>query len=422
MRSVHVLAAVLAIGAGGAALAASKPATKPAARPAAPAAAPGRGPAVYWMSASTSTGMGGAGGRPNMAAMMSGAYNPNAVTHTLMLQLGSPRRPDGDPSAEHVPPPELRAGPSLPLLTPVSRPVESGPPMPYQRPEGRMLIFWGCGEHAGPGQPVVIDYAKLGQGQGGAQMASLMAAYGNLGGNPPAPGRFTTYGEWPNERARTVVPGDGSLTGAHLIRGNYTPDINFSMTPNQDFLPPFQLTNNAATPSGANALAWRRVDGAQAYFANMIGSSGGNTVVMWTSSQVQASGFGMPEYLTSGDIDRLTASHVLMPAATLSCTIPAEAIRAAGQGGMFNLVAYGDEANFVYPPKPADPKAAWSPIWTVKVRYRSATSGVLGMNMADMGNSARDNAGGDDDEDQPQPQPQPKRRPSGIPGLGGVWP
>src|SRR5260221_7440550 len=149
MRAVSVVAAVLLASVGGGVLAASKPAPKPAAKPAPAPVAPARGPVAYWMGASTTTGMGSmSGGRPNMAAMMSGGYNPNAVSHTLMLQLGSPRRPQGDPSAEHVPPRDLGAGPSLPLVTPVSRPVEQGPPQPYQRPSGRMLIFWGCGEHA----------------------------------------------------------------------------------------------------------------------------------------------------------------------------------------------------------------------------------------------------------------------------------
>jgi hypothetical protein len=287
--------------------------------------------------------------------------------------------------------------------------------MAYERPNGRMLIFWGCGEHAGPGQPVVIDFAKLGQAQGSSQMASLMAAYGSLGGAPPSAARFSTYGEWPNERGRTTVPGDGSLAGAHLVRGNYSPDINFSLTPSQDFLPQFQLTSNAITRSGAGALGWRRVDGASAYFASMIGGAGDNTVVMWTSSQAQASAFGLPEFLTSGDIRRLVSSNVLMDASTLSCAVPAEAVRAAGQGGMFNLVAYADDVDFAFPPRPADPKVAWSPQWTVKVRYRSATSGVLGM--ADMGddNGARPPRSG-------QPQQQQRRPSGGFPGAGGIWP
>ena len=71
--------------------------------------------AVYWMSASTTSGMGGGGlgaggrpggggGRPSLSAMMAmGRSDPNAANHSLILQLGSSHRPQGDPNAEHDP-------------------------------------------------------------------------------------------------------------------------------------------------------------------------------------------------------------------------------------------------------------------------------------------------------------------------------
>jgi hypothetical protein len=387
MRIGQWMAALTVVAASGGAMAATKPAPRPAARPAA-APAPARGPVVYWLSASTSTGMAGGGGASMAAMMAGGRFNPNAVNHGLMLQLGSPRRPQGEPNAEHLPPQGLGAGSSLPLVTPVAQPREPTAPQPptqYQRPNGRMLVFWGCGEHAGPGQPLVIDYAKLGQGSGAQQMAALTGAFGALGSQPPSAVRNTTYGEWPNERTRGAVPADGSLTGEHLVRGNYTPDIAFSLTPNQDFLPPFQLTTNVRNPAGSATLAWRRVDGASAFFASLMGGGRDNTTVIWTSSQAAAAGFGLPEYLGTGDVKRLLASHVLLAPTSLSCVVPQEAVRAVGEGGLFNLVAFGDETDFAFPPRPADPKAAWSPQWTVKVRYRSSVGGLLGMDMSQMG-------------------------------------
>jgi hypothetical protein len=235
--------------------------------------------AEYWMSASTSTGMGGmgGGGRPDMRAMMGGGYNPNAVTHGLVLQLGTDRKPQGDdPAAEHDPPQTLGAGPVLPLVTPQAQPAhEEGPPGPppqFQQPHGRVLIFWGCGEHAGPNQPYVIDFAKLGAGAGGQQFMALARGMGVNPMQPPSPGRFASYGEWPNAQSNPSVPADGSLQGDHLVKGNYTPDIRFSLTADQDFLPPFQMTANQKNPSGSASLGWRHVDGAQGYFATMFGA------------------------------------------------------------------------------------------------------------------------------------------------------
>jgi hypothetical protein len=56
------------------------------------------------------------------------------------------------------------------------------------------------------------------------------------------------------------------------------------------------------------------------------------------------------------------------------------------QAAMLTMVAYGREANFSYPPRPADPKLArlWSPEWTTKVRFKSSHMAMLGMDAGAM--------------------------------------
>jgi len=370
--------------------------------------------AEYWMSASTTTGMGGlmGGGRPSLSMMM----NPNAVTHSLVLQLGSSRPAPGNPAAEHDPPDGLGVGPTLPLVTPAPQapPVHeeappNTPPPQYQAPHGRMLIFWGCGEHAGPNQPYVIDFATLGSAQGAQQFAGMMRGLAISQMQPPSVARNATYGEWPNSQtSNTSVPPTGSLVGPHVIKGNYTPDINFTLGPDQDFLPPLVLTANQKNPSGSATLAWQPMTGARGFFAGMFGASGDGQVVMWTSSQAQASAFGLPQYLSDGEIGRLVASQVLMAPGQTQCTIPTEAVQAAGKTGFFTLTAYGGEANFTYPERPPAPKP-WHVEWTVKVRYRSSTAGLVGMTL-----------GGHN-----QPGQKSAPRPglgSFIPGMGGFIP
>jgi len=378
--------------------------------------------AVYWMSATTSSGMGammGGGGRPSMAdimAMRSGGGQ--SFSHNLVLQLGSSRRPtDGSAAAEHDPPAALGAGAMLPLVSPqpqaapTHQEAEPGPPPQYHQPKGRMLIFWGCGEHAAAGQPLVIDFAQLGQG-GAQQFMALTRGLALTPMQPPSPGRNTTYGEWPNTQSSTTVPPQGSLQGQHHVHGNYSPDINFSLAADQDFLPPIQLTTNAKNPSGSATLAWRTVDGARAYFANMFGAQSGGDVVMWTSSESQASAFALPDYLSDHDITRLVENHALLPATQNSCIIPQEAVAAAGHAGIFRLAAYGGETNIAYPPRPPAPQP-WNIAWEVKVRYRSTTGGLLGMDLSRMGR-------GGDSNPQQQPQQQPARRPSPFNPLGGL--
>ena len=382
--------------------------------------------AVYWMSASTSTGMSGAGagpgGRPNMAMMMRGgsSFDPSAVSHTLILQLGSTRHPDGDPAAEHDPPDGLGAGPVLPLVTPEAQApaaheeAPSGPPPQSQPPRGRMLIFWGCGEHAGPGQPYVIDFANLAATDAAQKFAGLTHGITVTPMQPPSPARFATYGEWPNARTDTSVPPQGSLAGDHVVKGNYSPDIHFTLTPQQDFLPPFNMTTNQKNPSGSASLGWEAMQGVQGFFATMFGA-GGQDVVMWTSSQVQAPAFGVPDYLSDSEIARLVAAHVLMPPSQTQCVIPVEAVQAAGEAGFYQLIGYGAEANFAYPPRPPAPQP-WHIDWTAKVRYRTATGGLVGMDMSRMMGGHRGQ------QQQQQQQQQQPHHGFGIPGLGGFLP
>src|SRR4029079_18036770 len=92
--------------------------------------------------------------------------------------LPRPRRP-ACPGADLLTPAGRQMGASLPLLTPTVVREERAPtgmPTNFPQPKGRMLIYWGCGEHVGAAQPTVIDFAKVAAGQvppGMAAMASM---------------------------------------------------------------------------------------------------------------------------------------------------------------------------------------------------------------------------------------------------------
>jgi hypothetical protein len=377
--------------------------------------------ATYWMSANTSSGFGAGmmgGGKPSMGSMMGAMMGGGSnVSKTLNLQLGSSRKAAGEPLAEHLPPQGLRAGASLPLLTPKpSAPVpeERSPEVPreFQKPKGRMLIFWGCGEKARPGQPIVIDFAQVAAGKVPAGMEAMTRGLNVTPMQPPSVRRNATYGDWPNERTRTSVPAQGSLIGDHVIRGNYSPEIKFALDQNQDFLGPLDLTRNEMNPTGSGQLGWNQLPNARAYLAFAIGGGENETMVMWSSSEVQASGFAMPDYLSNSDITKLVASKALMPATQTSCTIPQEVVKAAPQA-MVQLAAYGGEANFSYPPRPSDPKVAWNIDWQVKVRYKAQTGGILGMDMGQAMGGGQQPARAQGQRGRPQPQQKP-------PSVGGA--
>jgi hypothetical protein len=125
---------------------------------------PAGGPvARYDMRAGTVSGMASAMGAGGMMGMMLGGRGGNNVQHELYLRLGSSRAPDrGSPKADHFMPPNAKLGKSVALVTPREERV---PDMMPEKPKGRLLIFWGCGEHAPKGQPVVIDFARVAAGQ-----------------------------------------------------------------------------------------------------------------------------------------------------------------------------------------------------------------------------------------------------------------
>ena len=222
---------------------------------------------------STTSGFGAAmmgGGRPNvgqMMAMMNGGGS--AVGHMVNLRLSSREKPSGAPQANHFIPAGMAMGQSLPLVTPEE--VKRGPSVPgapgsYQKPRGRMLIYWGCGEHAP--SPTVIDFAKVAEGQipPGLQALSRMGrAMGRVSMREPTAESSAGFGEWPNVQDSRAVPASASLVGAHRIEGNYSPAIAFTLGQGQDFMPGLGLHEMGAFPSGAVRLDWTPATQATGY-------------------------------------------------------------------------------------------------------------------------------------------------------------
>jgi hypothetical protein len=241
-----------------------------------------------------------------------------------------------------------------------------------ERPKGRMLIYWGCGESARSGQPVIVDFAALSQGQVPAGMTSRRVSMPS----GPSPSRAKTYGDWPNQRDSKAVPAGASLKGDHQIKGNYSPDIQFALGEGQDFMDRVEL---ATAPRGAGAVnvSWNAVGNATGYFGMVFGSDGSDTVI-WSSSEMQEMGGSLMNYIPPVEVARLVREKVVLAPSVTNCTVPAEVVKKAGGTPFLNFIAYGPEANFAQPPRPADPKQAWEPLWAVKVRFKSTASTLLG--------------------------------------------
>ena len=333
--------------------------------------------AQYWMSVSTENmtvpGMEAGGGSGLEGALGSMAMKGMGVGggsgRTLFLDLLGPDTPAA-PSAEHLIPPGLKMGDSLPLVTPTPRGT-TGTEGGGKREDIRILLYWGCGDSVRAGQPRVLDTAKMSAEDYGAVLVSR-------GGGSRfrlSPRKGWTYGDWPNREKPIPIPSDGSLVGEHVIKGNYTPDIKFMLDERRDFMAPVVFTKAEGGLADAVKIEWRSIPNAIGYFMMATGGSEqGKEIVIWTSSEVQDMGGGLMTYLPNATVQKYIKQKVVFSPGVTQCTIP-KGIFQKTEGAAVQFIAYGDELNLAQPPKPADPKAKWEPIWTAKVRLKS--TGVL---------------------------------------------
>jgi len=353
--------------------------------PLGPAAAQTKPPAQYWMSVSTQNmtipGM-AAGEMSSMGAILGGLGGPGmggfgGPQRSLLLQLVAPGTVPG-PQAQHEIPPGQRMGNALPLRTPVSEARRAGPGReaggePPEKPRGRMLFYWGCGETVRAGQPRVVDVAAMSP----QDYAGVFRGRSAPRQSPPAPRSGWTYGDWPNEERPVPVPADSSLVGNHVVRGNYPPEIPFGLDARRDFMDPVTFTQVAGTMSDAIRLEWRAIPTATGYLMTAVGANqaSGDTV-FWSSSETQELGWGLMDYLPTQFVRELVRDKVALAPDVTRCAIPRGVFKDI-EGASLQFIAWGDELNLAHPPRPADPKAPWNPVWTVKVRLKS--TGMLAL-------------------------------------------
>ena len=308
----------------------------------------------------------------------------NEVTLTLPAGAGlSPALSLKPPKAAPPAPPEEE------------REVE---PIDQEKPKGKVSLYWGCGETVRPGQPRTVDFASA-LPQDLAQIFTGRRA--TQRGAHSAAGRPL----WPNEGDARMVPREATLAGEMNVAGAGLPEnFRFTLPPQQDLMPPLELQQ--ADSGNATQLAWGSLPTARGYFAAAMGGRKGDEahMVLWVSSELPDSGLGLVDYQTNASVDRWLKDKVLLPAGTTRCAIPKEVF--GGEGAMLRLIAYGNELNLAYPPRPTDPRVTWAPQWAVKVRVKSVASTVLGMEGGARPAEAR---------------PEGERPPSAIDRLRGLF-
>ncbi len=326
---------------------------------------------------------GGAGGNTTYGMARGMTIMPPRVLDIALYNRLKP----GVEAAQLIPS-GMRMGDKLPLLPPPpAQPVKEREPtevpQEYQReaPKGRILIYWGCGAEVRPGQPRIIDLARGNPADFGSAFAGRFAPDRGARAWAPATCCIRTSAT-ASASAATARWSASTRSRATVCR----PTSSSRSAAAQDVMPAIEL-QSSGSPKDSIALSWRSVNQARAYFLHAMGSVGENDMVMWSSSDIPDSGMGLFDYLPHATIDRWIKDKVLLTPETTQCAIPrgifagkegGSGRRGDSSGGMLRMIAYGNESNFAYPPRPADPKAVWEPDWAVRVRVKSSTMAMLG--------------------------------------------
>lgn len=359
-------------------------------------------------------GMGGAlggmlGGRSGSDGNIFGNTRTMSAGRWVDVTVRARANPGLDEARQAVP--EGFLSPALELRTPKNAPTprddEEVTHEPHEKPKGRMLLYWGCGSAIRPGQPRVVDMATASAGD---YAKFFVARSATQRGAHSAAGRPA----WPSSADGRMVPATASLVGEHAFSGKGIPDgFRFRIPPAQDLMPP--LTLEQAAKDGVTDLSWNAIPTARAYFVSAMGSNAKEEMVMWTSSELADTGFGLMDYQTNAAVDRWLKEKVLLAPTTTNCSVPKGIF--GEHGGMLRVIAYGDELNLVHPPRPKDPKAKWEPVWAVKLRVKAVTNGMLGMSGAaqERSDNQRERSKAADGEAQGLPaMPQPMELLKGI--------
>lgn len=367
--------------------------------------------AQYAMDVSTMSGLGMgmamSGGLGSLGSLLGGGGSNYTLDLRLSSAIPAPQQPE---KGDHFFLPSVKLGKSVPLLG--DAPGKTAPPergtsgQPFEKPKGRLLMFWGCNAKAPKGQPFIIDFAKMPTAKMPAGFPAQMQRY-----EATAQARDANAAWWPNGKNGKQPKSGSSLRGEHRIASVFTPEIKFAVA--NDYMA--SLNVDPSDQGAAILLGWNAVPTATGYAAYAVGgmerAGQSGDMVMWTSSNNREFAGGM-DWMPPAEVQRQIAAKNVMPPSQTSCNIPAEAKAAAG-GMMFGgMNAFGPEENFSFPPKPTDPKAVWNIDWTAKVRFRAFSSFMTGMGgMGEMGAMS--------DSDSTQPAKKKKcRGPLGIPIPG----
>lgn len=272
------------------------------------------------------------------------------------LELRINHRAASIPSATHAVPPNAGGNPTLTLLPWSGK--GSAPDGEPDLPQFKISFYWGCGAAVRSGQPRVVDSTRMSAVE--AARAMPYARGGQV--------RRCTAGQtcWPNTQTTRERP-PASILGDHAITSANQPTIKFNLP--RDYLDAMQLSTQGSITSGMS-VSWPAVADAQAYYLMAVHSNdSGKEMTIWTSSEIADAGSASMSFVSQATLQQWLRDKLLLAPSQTQCQIPAGIFTSKDTPVM--ATAFGGEANFVHPPRPADARAPWNQEWAATVRFSS---------------------------------------------------
>lgn len=233
---------------------------------------------------------------------------------------------------------------------------------PFEQPLSKIVMYWGCGEKPGNGQPKVFDAAEFDDRLTQALTSSRPAMHA---GSRRRPDEAVAH-------RNTLFPDGAGMRGLHEVRAGLS-RTQFMVGEQSDFLAPINITEARLSDRGA-MVRWERVPGAAAYFVNMyVHPARSPVALVWTSSRVPETGFALTERHPGGDeMIRLLNEGVLMQANVYECAIPPVMTRYRNHAISIQVHAFGAET--VIPPASKEERGLAR---TVRIAPRATTTSLL---------------------------------------------
>lgn len=156
-----------------------------------------------------------------------------------------------------------------------------------------------------------------------------------------------SYASWPSMDSPAIVDA-ATVPGDYSLKSNYCGSTAVTLTKDQDFLDPINITSATGEPDLAKAISitWRPVPNAVGYLLRAFGGQGTKTIT-WTSAAKPELADGI-EYrpISKDELDKFVEGGVLVPSYVISATIPAGIFKDSSSV-MLVMTAFGRDVDQV---------------------------------------------------------------------------